>query len=93
MSTATKGRAAEHRTRKVLEAAGYTCVRSAASKGRIDLVAWNTQHLRLIQVKRGGGRATPLERELLQTLDRPPGTSVELWRWPLYSREPVIEIL
>ena len=36
MSNATRGRAFEHEVRKLFEAAGYSCLRGAASKGLFD---------------------------------------------------------
>lgn len=36
-----KGRAFEHAVRKHYESKGYTVIRSAGSKGKIDLIAWN----------------------------------------------------
>jgi len=40
MNCAAKGRRGEHRARAILESAGFTVVRAAASKGVADLVAW-----------------------------------------------------
>lgn len=45
-----KGRRAEHRLKKLLEAAGFYVIRSAGSKGKIDLVALR-EVAYLIQVK------------------------------------------
>ena len=53
INTAAKGRRLEHKTIRVLEAAGYDCTRAAASKGTWDIVAMNEDNLRLIQVKAG----------------------------------------
>jgi hypothetical protein len=53
VSTATKGRRAEHSLRATLEAAGYTVFRAAASKGVADLVAWNAAHMRLTSARAG----------------------------------------
>lgn len=39
MNTAHKGRRAEYKSIKLLEASGYVCIRAAASKGVFDLVA------------------------------------------------------
>ena len=40
MNAAHKGRRAEHRAQRILEAAGYTTTRAAGSKGAADLIAW-----------------------------------------------------
>ncbi len=80
MSHYTRGRAAEHRIRRILEDAGYETLRSAGSKGKVDVVAWNGQTVRFIQAKYGKDSAGPAEREALKLLPRPANASVELWR-------------
>ena len=92
MNTAHKGRRGEHRVRAILEAAGYTVVRAAASKGPVDLVAWNGGNFRLIQVKTGGGYPSAIEREVLSGLVRPANATVELWRLP-DREQPIVEVL
>ena len=49
-----KGANFERQVKKDLEAAGYFVVRSAGSKGKIDLVAMRTNDVRLIQCKTNG---------------------------------------
>jgi len=88
-----KGRRLEYRTMRVLEAAGYTCARTAGSHGAWDVIAWNEAHVRFIQVKAGSARMSLAEREGAGLEIRPPGSSAELWRWPDRSREPLIERL
>ena len=87
-----RGADCERRARKVLEACGFVVVRSAASKGVIDLVAWNGQALRLLQIKRNG-YVSAIERQALELLPRPPGASVEIWRFVSRRRDPIIEVL
>ena len=58
MSNYDKGARLERIAKKRLEARGYTVVRSAGSKGAVDLVAWNAKHTLLIQVK-SNGQVTP----------------------------------
>ena len=53
-----RGTAYEHRSQRLLEAKGYTVVRSAASGSPIDLVAMTEGRVRLIQVKRCTTRAS-----------------------------------
>ena len=53
----------------------------------------NQSGIRLIQVKRGSARASPLEREKLRGMVRPANSSIEVWRFPLRVREPLIEVL
>ena len=88
-----RGRAAEHRARVTLEAAGYTVVRSAGSRGPADLVAWNAQGWRLIQVKRGRDGISPLDRETFAQLPVPSGTLKEVWRYRAPRKPPIVEVL
>ncbi len=90
MNTAAKGRRGEHRARKLLEEAGFSVCRAAASKGPADLVAWNPSVVRFVSVKSGTGRMTPLERATLLGMDRPPNSTVELWTFR--DRRPTPEI-
>ena len=76
-----RGRDLENRTRKELERHNFTVVRSAGSKGTIDIVAWDRLWLRLIQVKTSTRDVTPVEREALEELWIPRGARVELWTW------------
>jgi Holliday junction resolvase-like predicted endonuclease len=93
MNTAKKGAAAERRAIKILESAGYTASRSAASKGVFDVVAFNGAGLRLIQVKSGGSYASSAEREAMCMAPAPIGATKEIWRFPDRCREPLIEVL
>jgi len=93
MNTAHKGRRAEHRARAILEAAGFSVVRAAASKGPADLVAWDTVSVRFISVKCGTKYASALEREALQVMGKPQNATCEIWRFPDRCREPLIEVL
>lgn len=86
-----KGREREYRTIKVLRSAGYTAQRSAGSHGKIDVMAWDANGFRLIQCKAGDVNVTPEDREALREMDRPANATVEVWRWPDRSREPLIE--
>ena len=45
-----RGARVERLLRKKLESEGYYVVRSAGSKGAVDLVAWNYNHCLVIQV-------------------------------------------
>jgi len=93
MNTARKGAAAERRARRILEAAGYTVTRSAASQGVADLVAWDAAGFRLISVKAGRAYASAAERAALATCPAPANTTREIWRYPPGNRAPVIERL
>jgi len=93
MSTAAKGRRAEHRARKLLEDAGYTVTRSAGSKGAADLVAWNTVQFRLLNIKSGTKYCGTLEREAFALVPVPPNATKEIWRFPDRCTAPSIEVL
>jgi len=88
-----KGTRAEHRTMRVLEAAGYVVTRAGASLGLVDVIAVGPHDVRLIQVKCGGEYLRALEREQLVLLRVPLGCSKECWRWPPRATAPVIEVL
>jgi Holliday junction resolvase len=93
VNCAVKGRRSEHRARALLEAAGYVVCRSAASKGLVDLVAWNDHQVRFISVKAGSAYASALEREQLKLMPRPTNSSAEIWRFPDRAQKPLIERL
>ena len=83
MSRYTTGRRLEYRARDALRAQGYTVVRSAGSKGPIDLVAIGPAEgrrtVRLIQVKANRPRRT--DRLKLAAVPAPRGVRREIWQW------------
>jgi hypothetical protein len=77
---------------RILEAAGYYCIRSAGSHGFFDIVAFNSTGMRLVQCKTNG-HVTALDREGLQEFkDLPPGCSKELWIFYTGKSKPTIEV-
>lgn len=88
-----KGRRAEYRAKGILEAAGFQTTRAAGSKGGADLIAWNTTTIRFISVKSGTKYASAIEREALQLLPVPACATKEIWRFPDYCRDALIEVL
>lgn len=68
MNTAAKGARIENKVRDVLAAAGYDVIRSAASKGGADLVAFDDQRMIMVQVKSSEGTISPAERRELRRL-------------------------
>ena len=92
INTAAKGRRLEHKTIKILEAAGYSCTRAAASKGVWDIIAINSTSVSLVQVK-ANRKPPPVEREEMEQFICPPGVSKEYWVWKDREREPIIEIV
>ncbi len=94
MNTKAKGNRLEYKTIKLLRAAGYQCMRSAASLGPFDIIATNRLGMRCIQVK-ANGWPRPEERESLRAAGKnlPSQATVECWRWNDGDREPLIKLL
>lgn len=72
MSTASRGRALEHKARHELEAAGWLVIRSAGSKGAADLIGgkcdpFGNRTRLVIQAKATPGPLSPYERSELIT--------------------------
>jgi Holliday junction resolvase len=76
-----RGRDFEHAVRAKLVADGYDVIRSAGSKTKIDLVAFKTSQVLLIQCK-VDGHCSPAERlALLRVASLLPNYSVPLIGW------------
>lgn len=88
MNTAAKGRRGEHRSRQLLEAAGYVVFRSAASKRPFDLPAFSSVEVLLVQVKTGDGWPRPAEVEVMQAVPVPPNARKICHRWRPRQRWP-----
>ena len=65
MNTAVNGRRFEHTVRHALEHDGYVCIRSAASKGPADLIAFKKGQTLLVSCKNHPGVLPPHERAAL----------------------------
>lgn len=88
-----RGRNNEYRAIKILECAGYRCIRSAGSHGMWDIHAYSKVGARYIQVKTNG-HITDVEREKLELFeDLPPGSTKELWIFWDGKQVPTIEII
>ena len=74
------GRRLEYIARDALRAQGYTVIRSAGSKGAVDLVAIGLDDVRLIQVKAEGQSITGAVKALA-ALPSPAGVRREVWTW------------
>ena len=84
MTKYESGARVERKVRKILEDQGYYVVRSAGSKGAVDLVAWSDQDIRLIQVKATSNKKYTLnktESQALQQVPRPKNARVQLYVW------------
>ncbi len=78
------GYRAELRAKSFLEGEGYKVIRSSGSKGEIDLVAYNKENVRFIQIKKTKNKSIPSyrsERASLSKLAIPSEIKVELWVW------------
>ena len=87
MNAKRKGTRNEHKSRRLLETAGYAVTRAAGSLGAWDLVGIGPTDVVLLQVKSNRAPA-PAEREALALFPCPPNCKrlVHVWhdrqRWP-----------
>lgn len=88
-----KGSRGELKCIRILEAAGYCCTKAGGSLGVFDVIALGPKDVRAIQVKCGGARLSPLEREQIRGTEVPPNCSKEYWRFPDRCKAPFIEVL
>jgi len=85
-----KGRHNEYRTMRLLEAAGYLCIRAAGSHSPFDVVAISPTDVLLVQCKTNGS-LTPAERERMEDIRVPGNVRKFVHRWEDYSRLPRVE--
>lgn len=92
MNRKAKGTRNEHRSIKLLEAAGYSCTRAAASLGLWDIVAVSPTDVVLLQVKT---RDWPSSTEMaaLHAFQAPPGVLKLVHRWRDRQRRPDVRVL
>lgn len=76
-----RGRDNEYRAQRDLTAEGYTTLRAAGSHGPADVIAWNADHIRFIQIKSYDQRQTDYGNDIAKLADliTPPNASRELW--------------
>lgn len=82
-----KGTRNEHRSIKLLEAAGYTCMRAGASLGAWDIIGIGSQDIVLCQVKTRDYPGT-VEMETLKNFVAPANARKLVHRWRDYQRMP-----
>lgn len=92
MSNYTKGRRAEYKVMRILEVAGYDCIRSSGSHTLWDVVAINKSQVRFIQVKINC-KPIPAEKEAMELFIVPDNCSKELWVFRDYIKMPDIKII
>jgi Holliday junction resolvase len=87
MNAKRKGNHQEHRSRRILETAGYAVTRAAGSLGAWDLLGVSATDMVLVQVK-SNRPPSPAEREALALFPCPANCKrlIHVWvdrqRWP-----------
>ena len=79
-----KGCRLENRARTILEKQGHYVIRSAGSKGLIDLVAVKWNGIKLIQVKSRG--ILKAEIDAIIDFKVPQNVHKEIWLWDVNTR-------
>ena len=84
MSNKSRGIQTEREAQKELESLGYSAVRSRGSFGAFDVIAWNKDVVRFVQVKREKAKwnkRTSYKKviEELEKIELPCNTTKELW--------------
>jgi uncharacterized protein with GYD domain len=92
MNTKAKGTRNEHRSARLLEAAGYSVTRAAASLGAWDLVAIGSADLVLVQCKTRDWPSAA-ELETLRAFPAPPNARKLVHRWRDRQRLPDVREL
>ena len=92
MNTAAKGRRNEHRSRRLLEAAGYDVIRAAASKGVWDLVGIGEDDVVLVQCKSNEWPRSD-EMERLRAFRAPPLCRKIIHRWRDRRGKPDVRVV
>lgn len=92
MNAKRKGTRNEHRSMQLLETAGYSCTRAAASLGEWDIVAIGSQDVILLQVKTRDWPGS-VEMEGLKNFPCPPNCKKLVHRWRDRQRLPDVKEL
>ena len=80
MNAKAKGTRNEHRTMRLLEAAGYCCTRAAASLGAWDVIGVGSTDVVLVQCKSNSWPGA-VEMETLRAFPAPPNCRKLVHRW------------
>jgi len=89
-----KGQRVERKVRKRLEEMDYYVIKSAASKGIFDLIAFNASGGGIvpwlcIQVK-ANSKPSKKEMQKIENVDVPEDAEKQVWVWRDRAKEPVI---
>jgi hypothetical protein len=87
MNAKAKGTRNEHRSIKLLETAGYSCTRAAASLGAWDIIGIGSTDVVLVQVKSNEWPRSA-EMETLEAFQAPPNARKLVHRWRDGQRAP-----
>lgn len=87
MNAKRKGARNEHRSMRLLEAAGYSCTRAAASLGAFDIIGISATDVALVQVKSRDWPGT-VEMESLKLFRCPSSCKKLVHRWRDRARTP-----
>lgn len=85
-----KGRRNEYRSMRLLEAAGYLCIRAAGSHSPFDVVAVGAGSILLVQCKTNEW-PSPAEMETIGNIRVPAGVSKVVHRWQDRVRLPLVK--
>ncbi len=77
---------------KILESAGYCCVKAGASLGIFDILGLSSTDMVCVQVKSNRGPGS-VELETLKNFKVPPNCRKLLHIWIDRSREPIVKEL
>jgi Holliday junction resolvase len=80
MNAKRKGSRNEHRSIAILEAAGYSCTRAAASLGVFDIIGISAADIVLCQVKTNSWPGS-VEMEAIKLFTAPPNARKIVHRW------------
>lgn len=88
-----KGRRNEYRSVRLLEMAGYYCVRAGGSRGIADIWAISASDIILCQVKSGDANITFAEIETMKALPVPTNCRKIIHLWRPNQRLPLVSEL
>ena len=92
MNAKRKGTRNEHRSMAILEAAGYSCTRAAASLGAWDLIGIGSTDVVLVQVKTRDWPGA-VEMEILREFVAPASCRKLVHRWRDRQSVPDVRIV
>lgn len=92
MNAKAKGSRNERRSMRLLEAAGYTCMKAGGSLGVFDVIAIGAADFVLVQVKSNAWPGS-IEMETLRLFRVPPNARKLVHRWRDRQRLPDLRVI